>query len=46
VHQTLNTKVAQQVSLYKIAKGSRGFRSLILAQIAEKVGQKLGVGEQ
>jgi hypothetical protein len=25
VHKTLNTKVAQQVTLYKIAKGSEGF---------------------
>jgi hypothetical protein len=25
VHKTLNTKVAQQLTLYKIAKGSRGF---------------------
>jgi hypothetical protein len=46
VHKTLNTKVAQQVTFYKIAKGSRGFCSLVLAQIAEKVGQKLGAGEQ
>jgi hypothetical protein len=25
VHKSLNTKVAQQLTLYKIAKGSRGF---------------------
>jgi hypothetical protein len=39
VHQTLNTEVAQQVTLYKIAKGSRVFCSRVLAQNAEKVGQ-------
>jgi hypothetical protein len=31
VHKTLNPKVAQQLTLYKFAKGSRGFSSLDLA---------------
>jgi hypothetical protein len=46
VVQTLNTKVAQQVTLYKNAKGSRGFYSLVWAGTTVQVDQVLGAQEQ
>jgi hypothetical protein len=46
VHQPLNTKVHQQLTLYQSYKSSRVVSSTDRAQFARKLHRKLGVGEQ
>jgi hypothetical protein len=46
VTQTLNTKVVQQVTIFKNAKGCMGFLSRVLAGTGAQGGQKLGASEQ
>jgi hypothetical protein len=46
VTQTLNTKVVQQVTIFKNAQGCMGFLSRVWAGTGAQVGQKLGASEQ